>query len=479
MSASNISDSDAFSAASAAWHSGADLRARRRRFKRYTYGRQWDDLLQLPGGKVITEGRLFESKGRPPLTNNLIRQLVKCVIGNFRVSVSGDNPDDPAENIAPIPPGIAQRNSLLELDCRALEEFLISGCAIQRVVHERRIAGSGVWIDNVSPSDFFVNRFTDPRGLDIDLIGMLHSLSFDEVMMRFGTSPALRRTITGAYADVTAPSIPSFSQFSLGAETESSFSRAPAGRCRIIEVWTLEPRRFLRCHDPEDASLFLANAVDAAKIQQINASRLADARSPIDARPLPSMRWHCRFFTPSGQLLASFDSPYRHCLHPFAVKFFPLTDGEVHSFVEDIIDQQRQVNRLTTMMDHIIATSAKGILLFPVDIKPDSISWKDIADLWAQCDGIIPYDPGRSAREPKQMYGRGGDVGAAQLLTLQLQLMQQITGISDAMLGRPSSPGSSAALFNSQVQTSSVAILDMIQSFHSFRADRNRIVVGI
>ena len=67
-----------------------------------------------------------------------------------------------------------------------------------------------------------------------------------------------------------------------------------------------------------------------------------------------TMRWHCRFYAPGGELLDEYDSPYGHGMHPFMVKMYPLIDGEVHSFVEDVVDQQRYINRLITLMDHCL-----------------------------------------------------------------------------------------------------------------------------
>lgn len=67
-----------------AYLAGADLRERRCRYKRYTYGAQWDDPVVGPTGEVMTEGELATANGNRPLTNNMIRQMVKCVVGNFR-----------------------------------------------------------------------------------------------------------------------------------------------------------------------------------------------------------------------------------------------------------------------------------------------------------------------------------------------------------------------------------------------------------
>ena len=168
-------------AAYKAWCAAADLRARRQRYKNYTYGNQWCDTVTDSKGRTIVEGRLLEESGAKPLTNNLIRQLVKTVVGRYRTQAAEAGVYND-ENLKPL----ALRNSLAELDSRLLEEFLISGCAIQRIVDERRWGGYGVWVDNVDPRDFFVNAFKDPRGWDIDLIGMLHDMTLPEVINRFG-----------------------------------------------------------------------------------------------------------------------------------------------------------------------------------------------------------------------------------------------------------------------------------------------------
>lgn len=452
-----------------AWRDGYALRRRRQRYKRYTYGDQWSDPATAADGSAVTEGDLASHNGQQPLTNNLIRQLVKCVIGNFRGSMTAPEPVPAAETTG--------RNSLDELDARMLEEFLISGCAIQRVTVEKRMAGEGVWVDNVSPASFFINRFTDPRGLDIELVGMLHSLSFREVMMRYGTDASRAALIKAEYSG--GEQLSGLQEgVSLGDSAAMEFFTAPRHRCRVIEVWTLESRNVLRCHDPEQASAFTVAADCLESLMVVNAARQRECRPEVTIDPRTTMRWHCRFFTPGGRVLEEYDSPYPHGLHPFAVKFYPLTDGEVHSFVEDIIDQQRHINRLITLMDSIMAHSAKGVLLFPAGQKPECMSWQQLGSLWASCNGIIPYEPNRCDGEPRQIISAGQDAGASRLLELQMQMFNQISGVSEAMKGQSSQGASSTSMFDAQVQRSALALLDMLDSFNDFRAARNRLMAG-
>lgn len=117
-----------FEAAYAAWSAGARLRARRRRYKRFTYGDQWSDMIESADGRLVREDRYVRQSGKQPLTNNLIRQLVKNIVGRYRMRCAETGVYE-ADGIREA----ALNNALAELDSRMLEEFLISGCAVQRV----------------------------------------------------------------------------------------------------------------------------------------------------------------------------------------------------------------------------------------------------------------------------------------------------------------------------------------------------------
>ncbi|MDE5572993.1 MAG: hypothetical protein K2I94_04475, partial [Muribaculaceae bacterium] len=82
----NSKEAAVFTAAVEAWRRLSGLRANRERMKNYAYGRQWNDRVIDPiTGESMTEGEMARvATGRDPLTNNLIRQMVKTIIGRFR-----------------------------------------------------------------------------------------------------------------------------------------------------------------------------------------------------------------------------------------------------------------------------------------------------------------------------------------------------------------------------------------------------------
>lgn len=416
-------------AAYAAWCEGNDLRTRRRRFLRYTYGNQWGDMMVDNDGNSMTECEYLMRQFRQPLTNNLIRRLVRVIVGRYRhLAAANGLYSGPIAKAARI-------NNLSELDSRMLEEFLISGIAVQRVADG---ADGTPTVMNVSPDDFFAGRFSDPCCRDLEMAGMLHSMSIHEVLARFGNNSQRRidelRAIFG-HSDDNAPAIsPAGHRF---------FVDDDSARCRVIELWTLD-------------------AVHRRNRRRVDISFV----------------WKCRWLAPDGHLLSEYTSPWRHGSHPFALKMYPLTDGKVHPFVEDIIDQQRHVNRLIVMIDRIMTTAAKGVLLFPVEQRVKGFSWDDIRSRWAAPDGIIPIT-GQADALPQQITGNGADAGAHKLLELELKLFEDTSGVSNALMGENSGGNSGSALYESRVSNSTIALQDIFDSFGDFTTRRNYLLQNL
>lgn len=421
-----------------AWKCHSALRDTRRRLMRHTYGDQWSDLTETAGGRSVSEYEKATLAGMRPLTNNLLRALVKSVVGRFRYNVAqADKPSPPRLH------EIHQSNLLTELDSRALEEFLISGMAIQRAVYENRPpCGTGVWIDNVSPDHFFCTPFRDPRGSDIRLIGMLHDMTLDELRLRFGHGSKRRhRHLEKIYRNVLADG-PFLSSVAWGGDPSAAtafFTASSQGFCRVIEVWTYD----------------------------------------IDShRPASDPHWHCRFLTPDGSVIDHSRSPLKSGSHPFALKFYPLTDGAVHPFIEDLVGQQKHINTLITTIDHILANSAKGVLLMPTDALPAGLDMETVADIWSRPGGVIPVNP-TAHRLPVEITAAGRSEGAAKLLEMEMQMFQQISGVTSALQGHASGSNVSASLYESQVYNSAIALLDVYESFNSFRTLRDRIALAL
>lgn len=448
-------------AACDAWLRGGKLRANRRRNKRFTYGNQWGDTVIDDNGFTISEYELMERNGTHPITNNLIRQLVKSIVGRFRNRHTNDSIDSTIKHTH-------DNNFLDELDARALEEFLISGCCVQRVDNASTLCHSEIRVSNVPIDKFFINNISDVRNCDCEIVGMLHDLSVAELLrLTSGGSREKAAWIRSLYSnDAEARTINLATQLGNDINDATQFWHATGNKCRAIEVWTLESREVLVCHDLRTASLF---TVPYDKQLEVN-DDYRHTRWDIE------QVWHCRWFSPMGDLLTEYDSPFSHGKHPFVVKMYPLTDGEVHSLVEDVIDQQKYVNRLVTLIDRIMTASAKGVLLFPIDALPEGFTWQNIREMWRSCDGVLPFN---GDNKPQQVVSNGSNAGAYDMIGLQMKLFEYISGVSGALQGRTADSRISASLYQSQIENSDIALGDVFATFETFLQQRNKKILAL
>lgn len=453
MKQHTTNDNKLLSAARDAWLSAADFRRRRDRFKRYTYGDQWSDPVG-DGPWQRSEREQIYLSGKQPYTNNLIRQLVKTVVGRFRSMAASRgyyrNVDD----------GLR----LPELDARLLEEFLISGMAVQRVGRDGRV-------ENVNPRLFFINAVKDPCCRDTELIGQCHDMSLPEVYARFGHGSMERICeLREIFRYTACAGLPG----EIGLSDDVGFYTAAPGKCRVIELWTLDADSRLMCTQPESGEVCYRPIEDYDGIRADNERRLTDGLAPVEVVPDIQFVWNCRWYSSSGYLLDSHRSDCQGGSHPFILRLYPLTDGEIHPFVEDVIDQQRYINRLIMMIDKMMASAAKGVLLFPMDQLPDDMKWEEVFETWARSDGVIPIT-GRGSSLPQQVVTPTDGIGAYRLLELQMKLFDNISGVGDALQGRNIGGTAGAALYDRQVENATIALGDLLETFASLIEERNNI----
>ncbi len=475
-----------------AWDALSDYRAGRVRCRDYTFGRQWNDAVLTSDGRVISEEDYLREQGKLPLKNNLIRQLVKSVLGQFRsaqtepVCVSRDRSEQVlGEIMSSIMQYVYQHNRLYELDSRTLEEFLISGSCFHKVGYGERRGKSDVWVDAVQPSRIFFDSMEDSRLWDCRLIGELHDMTLYEVISRFSQGDEHRiKWLRQIYNEVQEEKL--YNNYdvlkSRGVDTLEFFMAKESDRCRVIELWRKENRELLRCHDTLTGELYKVAVQQRETIDRENRRRIkeaamqgvaADDVALIECEWRVEDVWQYYFLSPMGDVLEKGSSPYWHGEHPYAMSLYPLLDGEVHSFVEDVIDQQRYINRLITMIDFIMGSSAKGVLLFPENQIPDGMSIEEIAEEWTRYNGVIVYNPKPGTAMPQQVSVNATNVGAYELLSLQMRLLEDISGVHSAMQGKSVASGTAASLYAQQVQYSAVNLLDILETFKTFRENRD------
>lgn len=425
-----------------AWEAGATLRARRRRFKRYTFGDQWADPVMLPDGTTISERELVTRLNHHPATNNIIRQLVKTVVGCYR-SRNGATGEH------------------CQTDARTFEEFLISGCAIQRLSH----AGS---VEQVSPPRFFIDRLSGGASGPVELIGQLHDFSLTHIIMRHAHGSRQRAAMIRRLYEHDQPR--TVTQRAMLGESDAdtlSFTLPQPGLCRLIEVWSFEPVERLRCHDTRTGRFYHSPLTAAQSIAAENKRRRRLRDGEISTRWELSGQWRCRFLTPGGEIVDEHTAQN----HPYIYTFYPLIDGEVHPFVEDVIEQQRNLNRLLTLNDRILSTAAKGVLLFPENQQARDMPLDEAVDNWTAPDGVVLYRAIAGLPGPQQIVSTPGNMGIDGMVEQQLRLIEEVSGVGATMRGDPS--GGNTNYYDRRRESAETALTDLFATFDAFTAARD------
>ena len=474
-----------------------NFRKRRLRNKRYCYGDQWGDTIEFKSKcgfkKRIREEDYIREQGSEPLKNNLVRRLVKNVLGVYRSqskepTCNARDKDEKryGETMSVVLQCNRQLNRETELDARTMEEFLISGAAIYKKKYGWRRGRLDCWTDYVNPNNFFIdNNMRDFRGWDVSCLGEVHDITIGNVLREFAKSPAEARKLKEIYRlaanrdFVIADCTQRFGEFD--PKTIDFMNPANPSLCRVIEVWRKESKPRYRCHDYNNGDDFKidiedkADIVDAENRDRIRrgmAAGMMEEDIPlIDAEWFMDDYWHFYYLSPFGDILREGETPYAHGEHPYCFKFYPFIDGEIHSFVEDVIDQQRYVNRLITMYDFIMRASAKGVLLCPEDCLPDDMSWDDFCDEWSRFNGVVRYKPNKSGQVPQQVANNSTNIGIGDLLSYQLKFFEDISGVNGALQGKPGVSGTSGSLYAQQTQNATMSLLDILESFSQFIID--------
>lgn len=473
------------------WNEMDQFRKDRQRNKRYTYGDQWDDKICVDG-KTMTEEEYIKQQGNVPLKNNLIRRLVRNVLGVYRsqskepTCVARDREEQKlGETMSTILQCNMQLNRMSEVYARTMEEFLISGFIVHRKSYGWRNGKEDCWTDYVQPNNFFIdNNMRDFRGWDVGCLGEVHDISFGQLCEQFAETPEDYRKLKDIYKWADSKEyIASYAEkfgYSRLDNFDFLFTSEP-GRCRVIEVWRKEQKPRYRCHDYLNGDIYKIDEEDYYKdVVSVNEQRMQMAEaSGMPAEEVPLIKatwfmddyWYFYYLSPFGHILKEGETPFEHGSHPYIFKAYPFIDGEIHSFVSDVIDQQRYTNRLITLYDWIMRASAKGVLLMPEDCLPDGASMEDIAESWAEFNGVIVFKPSKTGQMPHQVANNSTNIGITELLNLQLKFFEDISGVNGALQGKPGFSGQSASMYNQQVQNSTMSLLDMLECFSYFVID--------
>lgn len=477
------------------WDSLYNLRTNRERCLRYMYGDQWGDETVDRDGCKCTEREAIVNEGNVPLTNNLIRKLVRTVIGVYRNQnkvpscTANDRDEQSLGDVMSVALQVNWKNNYRkELDARCFEDFLAGGAVCQKEVYgwnaERQKKDAWTYYPDISTM-FWNPDMSDPRTWDLKIIGEIHDIPFTELCSRFAHSKSDVSKLREIYYYCRDAERFNdwYSRYSKDREDYHRldnidfFIPTDHNLFRVIEVWRKEAKMRYHVWDTMTGEMFKCELADKTLYDEENRRRVLEfAAEGYSESDVPKIElelfvdeyWYYRIMSPLGDILDEGETPYEHKSHPYSLKLYPMVNGEVHSFVGDVIDQQRYVNRLVSLNDKLIRSAAKGVLMYPISLIPDGKTPEDIQREWKEPDAIMFIDDikGRmSGMKPEQYVNKLVNIGTNEMIQMQMGLLEEISGVNGALQGKPGFSGQSATLYAQQTQNASTSILDLLESY--------------
>lgn len=247
------------------WEAMQDIRTRTRTNTDYARGRQLERLVTNDAGETVTEREYISAQGKTPFVQNLISPVLKSIEGVFRqdngqtvvVSRRQDSADV-EKMLTDALQAVLQTNMSKEVDAATLRYFLLSGIPVQRLgydycpEHEKY----DVVIDYYDPNYlFFNNDIADVRGKDLNLVGLIHNLSLDDMYLHFCNSPQDREAIKNIYRVDAMNEMPNYDSFSRARVQNLDFYMPiEPHKFRVIEAWEKKAIEVIEVHDEIDGS---------------------------------------------------------------------------------------------------------------------------------------------------------------------------------------------------------------------------------
>jgi hypothetical protein len=475
------------------WDGLYSFRKRRLRSRKYYQGDQWHELIIGPNGRPITEEDYIKSQGKIPFKQNIIRQIVRNMLGQYRTNpsqsivYSTDREKAPQADImgATLDQALSLNNSV-ELDAAALEEFILSGMTIQKEMFSYWPTRDkeDLFVENINVNRIFFNSdVRDLRFIDLSRIGEVKDTTLERMIAAFGDTPEKEKAIREIYRGVDVNNRLTDKTLSTQEiDRLSFFYTDDSSKCRMIEVWYEEYAWRTRVHDTLDGTWQVTD-LTTPEVMELNQKRIEQGLAQgIPADQIPLMEpyskyepvWKVKYLSPWGHCFYESETPYEHQEHPYTLKVATFLDGEVRGLVEDIIDQQRYINRLISMLDFIMGASAKGVLLVPEESIPDDMDINDFAAEWSKFNGVIKVKLKPGETLPTQVSANSTNIGAFEMLNLQLKLIMDIGGVGSAIQGQDAKSGTPSSLYAQMAQNSLINSRDMFDKFSDFKTQRDR-----
>lgn len=466
-----------------------DVRERAWKNFKYAIGNQWFETIVDPdSGATLTEEKFITNSGRVPLKQNVIRMAMKSIKGHYRtnmpksIAVPRSKSDEATSNkFNVLLDYVHDINESQELELQQLEYYMLSGLPIGKANYkfnedeDRDEIEEGI----VNLNRAFLNTdISDIRGKDLNFIGEFHDMKLGNVISEFAKTEGDEKLIRQWYSGINEKDSNYEEQSYTQLENIDPYV-ANENMCRVIEIWYKKMKWRTRYRDYMSGKQgYTDYSLD--EIKQINEQRIIEAIDQgvdpnsvalIQARRKKDQIWAVKYLTPRGDILFQADDPYKG-IHPYFMIAYPFINGRIAGFIEDVIDQQRSINRTISQLGAIRDAAAKGVLLYDKNTL-GGMDPSELAKKWSRTNSTIGLDLKPGQEYPKQIHTQNTSPGDYEFLKLQLDLFQRIYGGSEASRGEKPPSGTPASLYAQWAQNSLVNMRDLFDYFNLFKKARD------
>lgn len=485
------------------WNQLAPIRREHERFVRYMNGDQWSDYVDDPDnpGKKIQEKALISRTGVTPMTNNIIQQYMRNVLGQVLsnkyqsiVNARRDEDSEVAEMLTNTIQACLDKNENSTIDINHIILLHSMGIGWSKITYS-------AW-DEQNTTDgrvSFVNQnriawnqdCEDPRLFDLRRITELHSYTINELIANFAHTPSDERELKEIYKSIALANKEAETISQTANQTLHTLdfwgSVAEPGKCRVIEVWQKLGRWVMWVHDranTDNPKEYLTNfAALESQIKAENERRVQQGAEVgmtyedvedalIEYEKRYEEYWYVKFLTPTGVSIFEMESPYEHQSHPYVYAAMPIIDGVAKPLFSDLVEMQRNINRQRTLLDTLIAGSAKNTLFIPEEAL-EGRSIEEYAEAITKVNGVISYRAKAGVPQPEFLSRNSTNIGIWDVLNFDMQQAQAVSGLSGAIQGQVARSGTPSSLYAQQAQNTMLNFVLLFDRFNSYCTRRD------
>lgn len=468
------------------WDRREWFRRQRRKARNYYRGLQWEQLVPDPDeekkGEYITERELIQRQKRVPWVMNHVSAIVRNLKGQFRQNRSeraafavrrSDNPEA-VEQVNLALRAARRYNQMRIIEPDQFEEHILSGASgfYISIEWDPKLRRNEVSVEQIDQARLFFNLDVRDRRLKgLRRIGLLHDLTWEDLVATYATDeqgrydPGVAEELESYYSDAKGFNLDIFARYGFGKVDSLDFYNTwDTNYNRVVELWRREIQRRQYLHDRQTGEYGRGQMTDA-EIGEENYQREIAGMAPVEAHTYAEPVWMQYHITPYGDLLYKSESPYWHGSHPFVLGLATLLDGETWGLIENVIDPQRWLNRITSMLDFSLSSSAKGVLMIAEESIPDDMTLAEFADEWNVANGVVKFKAKKGVPLPQQIAGNAIPAGSFEMLGSLKQWIEEVSGVTGPMQGFKPSSDTPASLYQQQILQAATTNLDYFESY--------------